>query len=123
MNAVVLQMPAKVQRAAKRRINRTELEARHSWMMGNHRKWETEVTDGANYPEPMVARLMDAMRKEWKDEFPPLTMARMRRDITGGRNLIEKRNRVKSWLVSLGVDLADVKDAEQALFAAFDKLA
>lgn len=119
----MLQFPAKVQRQAKRRMNRVELDARHSWMMSNRGKWETEATDGAEYMSARVAMLMKLM----DEKLGPvggqrMTVARMRRDIAEGRKLIEKRNRVKAWLASLGVDLDHIKDAEQALFAAFDKL-
>lgn len=124
MSAAVLQFPAKVQRQAKRRMNRVELDARHSWMMENRGKWETETTDGAIYEtNANVARLKAMVREMWPGEFAPLTMERMRCDIAEGRKLIEKRNAAKRWLASLGVDLAEIKDPEQALFAAFDKLA
>lgn len=122
--AAVLQFPVKVQRQAKRRMNRVELDARHSWMMSNRSKWETEVTDGAEHMSARMAMLMKLM----DEKLGPvggqrMTVARMRRDITEGRKLIEKRNRVKRWLASLGVDLAEIEGPEQALFAAFDQLA
>jgi hypothetical protein len=121
MSAVILEMPRTIQRAAKRRMNRVELEARHSWMMGNRSKWETEATDGAEYEtNAMVARLKQMLYREMGWERP--TMDRMRRDIAEGRQLIEKRNRVKQWLASLGINLASINDPEQALFAAFEKL-
>jgi|SRR6185312_6164102 len=123
MNAVVLQLPAKVQRAARRRQNRVEVDARHSWMMKHRDEWGNEATGGVDYPEPRVQRLMDLMCERDPDRWPRLTMARMRRDIAEGRKEIEKRNRVKAWVASLGVDMTNIKDAEEALFAAFDKLA
>lgn len=124
MNAVVLQLPAKVQRQAKRRMNRVEVDARHSWMMENSDKWETEETDGAKYETNInVIRLVELMRKKWPDKYPSLTMAKMRSNIAEGRQLIEKRNRAKAWLASLGADLENIKDAEQALIFAFDQLA
>lgn len=122
MSAVILAMPAKVQRKAKQRMNRVEMDARHTWMMDNREKWETVATDGATYSEPMVERLVKEMRKKWPGEYPEPTMERMRRDIAEGRKRIQKRNAAKAWLASLGVDLDNIKDAEQALFAAFDKL-
>lgn len=123
MSAAVLQFPEKVQRQARRRTNRVELDARHAWMMQNRDKWQTQATDGRTYVEPMVYRLMEALQKKLPDKYPPLTMKRMRSDIAEGRKLIEKRNQVKAWLVSLGADPDNIKDAEQALFFAFDKLA
>jgi len=121
MNAAVLQFPAKVQRQAKRRINRVEMDARHSWMMEHSRKWETVATDGAKYEtDPCVVQLKKLLNK--KMGWPELTMERMRHDIAEGRKLIEKRNAVKAWLASLGADLENIKDAEQALFFAFDQV-
>lgn len=121
-DGTVIQFPAKIQRQAKHRMELVEIDARHSWMMRNRGKWETEATDGAEYDDPMTARLKVAMRERWPDRYPPLTAQKMRRDIAEGRRLIEKRNAVKAWLASLGVENAGIKDAEQALFAAFDKL-
>lgn len=123
MSAAVLQFPARVQRQAKRRMNLVELDARHSWMMENRGKWETAATDGVKYHEPMVALLMAKMREMDPVAYRPMTAHRMRHDIGEGRKLIEKRNAAKRWLASLGVDLAEIKNPEQALFAAFDKLA
>lgn len=120
MNAVVLQMPAKVQRAAKRRINRTELDARHTWMMHNHDKWENEETEGATYEtDIMHVRLKKMVREMWRDKFPPLTMARMRRDIIKGRKEIERRNELKAWLREQGATADDLKSAESALGFAY----
>jgi hypothetical protein len=124
MSAVILAMPAKIQRAAKQRQTKVELNARHSWMMEQKNKWEAETTDGVKYETNiMVVRLKEMARKKWPNEFPPLMITRMRCDIAEGRKLIEKRNAVKAWLASIGVDVVSVKDAEQALFAAFDNLA
>lgn len=119
MSAALLEFPKSVQRQAKRRINRVEVDARHSWMMGNRTKWETAATDGAEYEtNPMQIRFAKLLRE--KMGWPELTMERMRRDIAEGRKLIEKRNAVKAWLASMGADLDNIKDAEQALFFAFD---
>jgi hypothetical protein len=123
--SAVLQFPATVQRQAKRRMNRVEVNARHRWMMGNCDKWATVETEGAEqdaYLSPKQRQFMKLLDKEWGKVAVP-TMAEMRRRIADGRKHIEKRNAVKAWLASLGVDLGEIKDAEQALFAAFDKLA
>ena len=124
MSAAVLQLPAKVQRQAKRRMDRVELDARHRWMMKNRGKWETGATDGAEYLSARMAMLMKLM----DEKLGPvggqrMTVARMRRDIAEGRKLIEKRNHVKRWLASFGADLESITTPEQALFFAFDKLA
>jgi len=55
----------------------------------------------------------------------PITDAEKRRDIAKGRKLIEKRNRVKDWLESLGADLeafGKLSPAENALFFVFDRM-
>jgi hypothetical protein len=93
-------------------------------MMKNRGKWETETTDGSIYEtNPVCVETKQMMRQMWPEEFGVLTMERMRRDIAEGRKLIEKRNRVKAWLASMGADMESIRDAEQALFFAFDKLA
>jgi hypothetical protein len=125
MNAVVLEFPATVQRQAKRRMNRVEIEARYRWTKDNCDEWATVETEGAE-PGPNLSprqwQLMKLLDEKWGKVAGP-TMAEMRRRIADGRKHIEKRNRVKAWLASLGVDLENIKEAEQALFAAFDKLA
>jgi hypothetical protein len=122
MSAAVLQFPAKVQRQANRRMDRVELEARHRWMMGAKGEWENEQVNGAEYEpaDPMYRMAKTILREHFA--MPEPTVTQMRREIIQGRRLIERRNRVKRWLASLGVDLAEVKNPEQALFAAFDKL-
>ena len=123
MSAVILEMPRAVQRRAKRRFNRAELNARHSWMMENYRKWETTELDGEVHESPAVQMLMDAMREAWAGEFSPLTNARMNKDISEGRKVIVKRNQAKAWLKSLGADLESITSSEEALFFLFDRLA
>lgn len=120
MSAVVLEMPKAVQRRAKRRLDRVELEARHGWMMENFKKWETTELDGVEYLDATTQMLMDAMRKAWADEFPPLTAAGMRKSISDGRKVIAKRNQIKAYLEHRGVDLSNIHSAEDALFALFE---
>lgn len=123
MNAALLQFPAKVQRQAKRRLNRVEMEARHRWMRNACDNWETEATDGATYETNIaVVRMKELLRAQSPKEWPLPTTERMRRDIAEGRKRIEKRNAVKAWLASIGADLDNIQDAEQALFFAFDRL-
>ncbi|SEI92864.1 hypothetical protein [Frateuria terrea] len=52
-----------------------------------------------------------------------MTAGRGKPRITTARGKVLSFVRVKRWLVSLGVNLENINDAEQALFAAFDKLA
>lgn len=123
MSAVVLQFPAKAMKP-KRSEARIRLEARHSWMMRNKGDWTNEQTDGQVHErnDPLYLMVKAALRERFGVRPEP-TQADLRREIAEGRGLIEKRNRVKRWLASLGVDLAEIKNPEQALFAAFDKLA
>ena len=122
MSAVILQMPATVQRKARRRLDRVELDARHSWMIDNYSRWETAETDGVKYPTRGAAWLMTALRKEWGDEFPQLTVEQVRKDISEKRKIIVKRNQAKAWLQSLGADVDNIKTPEEALFFVVDYL-
>jgi hypothetical protein len=123
MNAVVVQFPEKVRRIAKRRLERVELDARWHWMLSNASKWETVRTDGAEYPSWHAQQLFMLLEKE--DGVKPATMAEKRKRIAEDRKLIEKRNRVKAWLESLGADvgaLGQFNPAEKALFFVFDQM-
>lgn len=120
MSAAVLKFPAKVQRQAKKRRNAVEVAERHNWMMDNASKWETTQTDGRKPLNPRVEWLVKVLYEQ-EGKSPPSTAEVHARNVAD-RQRIEKRNRVKAWLASLGVDLDHIKDAEQALFAAFDKL-
>lgn len=124
MNAVVMPFPEKIQRQAKRRLNRVEVEARHRWMVESATKWKTEAVGGAIYLEAMTPReiMFNKILDEKWGPVPKRTMTHLRHGIAEGRRLIEKRNRVKAWLAAMGADLDNIKDAEQALFAAFDAL-
>ncbi|TAL87579.1 MAG: hypothetical protein EPN74_00800 [Rhodanobacter sp.] len=123
MSAVMLEFPHKVQRLHKHRMNRAELDARHSWMMENRDKWENEEIDG-EYHETniMVIQLKALVRQKMPDRFPTISMEKMRRDIADGRKLIEKRNRVKAWMRTMDADLDAITTPEQALFFVFDRL-
>lgn len=121
MSAAVLQFPAKVQRQAKRRRDAVDVEERRNWMTANAGRWETVETDGR---KPLNPRVQWLVREVYKMDGlkPPTTSQKHARNVADCQR-IQKRNAVKAWLTSLGVDLDCIKDAEQALFAAFDKLA
>jgi hypothetical protein len=91
-------------------------------MMCNYDLWETTETDGVEYESARGHQLRALMLKEWSDMFPQLTMARMRKDITERRKVIEKRNCVKAWMETLGIDPNEITTPEQALFAIFDRM-
>jgi hypothetical protein len=118
MNAVVLQFPENVQRRAKRRLDRVDLDARLTWMWENADKWGTEQTDGMVHHNYYVQKLTEMLRKQ--DGVKPPTLSYMRKEIAKHRRIIERRNCVKAWLKTLGADLGEITTAEQALFAAFD---
>jgi hypothetical protein len=90
-------------------------------MLDNAGKWETVQTDGRTPLNHRVEWLVRALYE--KDGITPPTTAEMHARNVANCQRIKKRNRVKAWLASMGVDLGDIKDAEQALFAAFDRLA
>ena len=120
MNAVILALPAKAQRAAKRRKRDVDVAERSNWMLDHASKWETVQTDGRTPINHNVQQLVRLLYE--KDGLkPPTTAERHARNVANCQR-IQKRNRVKAWLASLGVDMDNIKDAEQALFAAFDKL-
>lgn len=121
MSAAVLKFPAKVQRQAKKRRNAVEVAERHNWMMDNASKWETTQTDGRKPINPRVEWLVKVLYEQ-EGRSPPSTEELHTRNVAD-RQRIEKRNAAKAWLASLGADLKSLKDAEQALFFAFDKLA
>lgn len=125
MNAVVLQLPAKVQRATKRRLNRVEVEARYRWAREHSEKWETDETDGTmppKYLNPQCRQLLKLMDERWGVIKGP-SMKEMRRYVAESRKRIDKRNQAKAWLRSLGADLDTITTSEQALFFALGQLA
>ncbi len=121
MNAVILALPAKAQRAAKRRKRDIDVAERSNWMLDHASEWKTVQTDGRTPINHNVQRLVRLLYE--KDGLKPPTTAETHARNVEDCQLIQKRNRVKAWLASLGVDMNNIKDAEQALFAAFDKLA
>jgi hypothetical protein len=100
-----------------------ELQQRFNWIRDNSNKWETEETEGVACRSEMSLRLENIVRTA--AGFAPHTDADKRRKIAEGRDLIEKRNRVKDWLESLGADLdtfGQLNPAENALFFVFDRM-
>jgi len=125
MSAIVLQLPGKVQRAAKLRMTRVDVEAQYRWVRKHSDEWGTCETDGAEsaeYLSPRCRQLMKILEKEFGVIKGP-TMTEMRQRIAEGRKLIGKRNLIKAWIASLGADLDMITTPEQALSYAFDRLA
>ena len=97
-----------------------ELDGRLSWINRNQGNWENEGTEGVEQISERERKFGKALRivlgrKE-------LTDADKRREISEGCKRIEKRNRVKDWLESLGTDLDEITTPEQALFLVFDRM-
>lgn len=118
MSAVILAMPAKVQRIAKRRLDKVELDAQHRWVMSHRTEWGNVETDGRCYSTPLDELMRPHLNRICGLTEP--TMAMMRKDNAAGRKLIKKRNRVKQWLADKGADNAAMRSAESALFFLFD---
>lgn len=100
-----------------------ELEGRFRWICRNEDHWgnsETQRTDGVEQITDERRVMLEIARKVCGFSAP--TTATMRRRITEGGKRIEKRNRVKDWIVSLGGDLDEITTPEKALFFAFDRM-
>lgn len=120
MNAVVLQLPAKVQQTARRRINRVDIEARYRWAREHSEKWETTELDGVEaerYLAPRERQFSKLLDERWGVIKGP-TMKEMRRYVAESRQRIEKRNQAKAWLRSRGANMEAIITPEQALFFA-----
>jgi hypothetical protein len=110
--AVVLPFPAQ--------LSGEELQSRFRWICSNEGDWENEETEGAEHTSEKQRELVEMAREMigWKRP----TDATMRQRVAEGRRRIEKRNRVKDWLESLGVDRNEITTPEQALFLVFDRM-
>jgi hypothetical protein len=113
--AKVLQFPAQ--------LSGEELQAQFNWMRSNRDKWENEQTEGFEHRSDGSRRLEILVRAQ--HGLAPISDAAKRQRIAEGREQIEKRNRVKDWLESLGADLDSfgaIRPAELALFFVFDRM-
>lgn len=100
-----------------------ELESRFRWICSNDGEWangETQGTEGVEHVSDERRQLMDFVRAAMGHSAP--TDATKRQRIAEGCKRIEKRNRVKDWLASLGADLDEIATPEQALLFAFDRM-
>lgn len=95
-----------------------ELEDQFRWMYRNEMDWKNEETEGVEHISDTDREFMELAREALGYKKP--TDVAMRRRIADGVRLIEKRNRVKDWLDTLGADLDAITTPEQALFFAFD---
>lgn len=125
MSAVILSMPAKLQRTAERRMVELDLQAQHAWIMKNRDRWDNVEIDGRIYRDrmdcgPAQEILRSAVRQHLGVQAP--TMATMRKDVVEGRKRIDKRNRIKQWVRSHGATDADLATQEAALAFMFDQM-
>lgn len=97
-----------------------ELENRFRWICSNEGDWENEETEGIERISDKERQLLELARACLGRKKP--TDVTMRQHIAEGRKRIEKRNRVKDWLESLGADLDEITTPEQALFLVFDRM-
>jgi len=131
--STVVRFPRAVKRGAKVRrgpcaeillfpvqLSGEELESRFRWICSNEGDWENEETEGVEHISGERRQLLEMARAclGWKKP----TDAAMRQRIVEGRKRIEKRNRVKDWIESLGADLDEITTPEQALFLVFDRM-
>lgn len=89
------------------------------WMCHHQFSWENEEEGGYEPPSEVARRCFQGYSG---GEGGAEALAEARRHITSGRERIRKRKRVKAWLRSVGVSLDQVRDAEDALFLAYDRL-
>lgn len=94
-----------------------DLHEQWEWMSDNSRKWETTDTYGRKPFNKNVFAMLQGMAMA--DGLPPITERTMRKEVQEGRARIETRNRVKAYLERRGVNLDNVRNAEDALFALF----
>ena len=97
-----------------------ELESRFRWICSNEGDWENEETEGVEHISDERRQLMELAREVLGSKKP--TDVTMRHRIAKGIKRIEKRNRVKDWIESLGADLDEITTPEQALFLVFDRM-
>lgn len=89
------------------------------WMAHYQFSWENEEESGYEPPSEVASRCFQGYSG---GEGGVEALAEMRRQIAIGRERIQKRNRVKAWLRSIGVSVDQVSSAEEALFLAYDRL-
>lgn len=99
--------------------SRDDLFGQFVWMCHYQFVWDNEEEIGY---EPPTEIAMRCFRGYSGGEGGAEALAEVRRQIARGQERIRKRKQVKAWLKSLGVSLGQVRDAEEALFLAYDYL-
>ena len=116
----IIRFPAKLTRTMKRRLELVELKAQHAWFVRHDDKWVTAATDGRIYHDH-VGEMLRRKVSEYLGMKEP-TLAKMRKEIAEGRRRIEKRNRIKKWMLGHGATDTDLFDSNTALAFVFDRL-
>jgi len=111
MSAKVIQFP--------RQLSNEQLFCQLTWVLGHQDEWDNEEEDGC---QQLSEAAHHHFHQHAKKGLGPEEWASVRKRISEGRERIRKRNRVKAWLQSIGVELGQAQDAEQALFLAYDRL-
>lgn len=120
MSAVILAMPAKLQRKAKRRLAGVELAAEHSWIMAHRDDWKNAEMDGRKYLGAPDAALRSRLNQILG--LKEKSAAVMRVDIRAGRDQITTRNAIKDWMRTHDATDADLATQEAALVFLFGRL-
>ena len=99
--------------------SRDELFGQFVWMCHYQHSWHNE--DEIGY-EPTTELALRCFSGYAGGPGGTEALAEVRRQIARGQERIRKRKQVKTWLKSIGVSLGQVRNAEEALFLAFDHL-
>jgi hypothetical protein len=94
-----------------------ELDERYEFVHKHAEEWRTTDTEGTQAVDWNMRRMHEAVWKVIRKK--PLTDHIKRAEIARGRARIETRNRIKAYLEQRGVNLDNIHNAEDALFALF----
>jgi hypothetical protein len=94
-----------------------DLDERYEWIKYHHDNWATTKTEGRKSVDNEMRLILEGARIALGKS--PLTDHVKRAEIERGRARIETRNRIKTYLERRGVDIAELRNAEDALFALF----
>jgi hypothetical protein len=95
----------------------SELEERYEFARYSSREWQTTNTEGT--------QAVNWERRRWREAAfenahnRPLNDQDKLKEVREGRARIDTRNRIKAYLERRGVNLDDIRNAEDALFALF----
>lgn len=93
------------------------LDERYEFVHKHAGEWSTTDAEGTQAVDWKMRRMHEVVWEEIRKR--PLTDHVKRAEIKRGRARIETRNRIKAYLEWRGVDIAELRNAEDALFALF----